>query len=212
MATKYEVSKTYQYRKVMKPLLERRRRARINMCLDELKALMAQCTVQSGDGKFDRADILEVTVEHLRKLKQARIQAVAATAKVTSNTKATQSFRHGFIRAADEVSRALASLPNVDVVFGTHLMTHLGMRLNQLEMPVAAPRPMNFPLSIICGKNSNNSIGSNGNSSSSMAPSRDFCSSPVSSGYCSDSECSVSSMQESQLLLQISTAQIWRPW
>ncbi|XP_022210232.2 enhancer of split m7 protein [Drosophila obscura] len=208
--TKYEVSKTYEYRKVMKPLLERRRRARINMCLDELKDLMAQCTVSNGDGKFDRADILEVTVDHLRKLKQARIEATAAAAKVASTTNAEQSFRDGFIRAADEVSRALASLPNVDVVFGTHLMTHLGMRLNQLEMPRAAPRPINAPLSIICGGNSSSSSSSI-SSRSSMAPSRDACS-PVSSGYCSDSDCSVSSLPAPQSLLQISTGQIWRPW
>ncbi|XP_017145149.1 enhancer of split m7 protein [Drosophila miranda] len=206
MATKYEVSKTYQYRKVMKPLLERRRRARINMCLDELKDLMVQCTVQSGDGKFDRADILEVTVDHLRKLKQARIEATAAAAKATTNTTPEQSFRDGFIRAADEVSRALASLPNVDVVFGTHLMTHLGLRLNQLEMPTAAPKPMNAPLSIICGSGVSSSSTSNNSSNS-----REACS-PVSSGYCSDSDCSVSSTQAAQNLLQISTGQVWRPW
>lgn len=34
------VSRTYQYRKVMKPMLERKRRARINRCLDELKEIM----------------------------------------------------------------------------------------------------------------------------------------------------------------------------
>lgn len=34
------ISRTYQYRKVMKPMLERKRRARINKCLDELKELM----------------------------------------------------------------------------------------------------------------------------------------------------------------------------
>lgn len=34
------VSRTARYRKVTKPLLERRRRARINRCLDELKDLM----------------------------------------------------------------------------------------------------------------------------------------------------------------------------
>lgn len=31
------MSRTLQYRKVMKPLLERKRRARINKCLDDLK-------------------------------------------------------------------------------------------------------------------------------------------------------------------------------
>merc|ERR1712130_771315 len=43
MVTGYEeeaMSKTHNYRKVVKPLIERKRRARINSCLDELKDLM----------------------------------------------------------------------------------------------------------------------------------------------------------------------------
>ena len=34
------MSRTHQYRKVMKPLLERKRRARINQCLDDIKDLL----------------------------------------------------------------------------------------------------------------------------------------------------------------------------
>ena len=34
------VLKTYTYKKITKPLLERKRRARINACLDELKDIM----------------------------------------------------------------------------------------------------------------------------------------------------------------------------
>ncbi|XP_017101740.2 enhancer of split m7 protein [Drosophila bipectinata] len=180
MATKYEMSKTYQYRKVMKPLLERKRRARINKCLDELKDLMAECVSQTGDAKFEKADILEVTVQHLRKLKQAKLQ----------QPQPEQSFRAGYIRAANEVSRALASLPKVNVAFGTTLMTHLGMRLNQLEQPMEETQSMNTPLSIVCGSSSSSS-----SSCSSI--------SPVSSGYASDNES----------LLQISSpGQVWRPW
>ena len=41
-------SSQYQYRKIMKPLLERKRRARINGCLDELKELMEYLGWQSG--------------------------------------------------------------------------------------------------------------------------------------------------------------------
>ncbi|KAH8313319.1 hypothetical protein KR067_004211, partial [Drosophila pandora] len=180
MATKYEMSKTYQYRKVMKPLLERKRRARINKCLDELKDLMAECVAQTGDAKFEKADILEVTVQHLRKLKQAKVQ----------QPQPEQSFRAGYIRAANEVSRALASLPKVDVAFGTTLMTHLGMRLNQLEQPMEETQSMTTPLSIVCSSSSSSS-----SSCSSI--------SPVSSGYASDNES----------LLQISSpGQVWRPW
>ena len=34
------MSRTNQYRKVMKPMLERKRRARINKCLDEIKDII----------------------------------------------------------------------------------------------------------------------------------------------------------------------------
>ncbi|KAH8359898.1 hypothetical protein KR093_009351, partial [Drosophila rubida] len=199
MATKYEMSKTYQYRKVMKPLLERKRRARINKCLDDLKDLMAECVAQTGDAKFEKADILEVTVQYLRNLKQSKAAQTAAAAP-------EHSFRAGYIRAANEVSRALAALPKVDVAFGTTLMTHLGMRLNQLEQPVEQPTPLTLhtPLSINCGNSS----------SSSSSSSRDTYS-PVSSGYASDSECSSGSSTPvaAQSLLQISsTGSVWRPW
>ncbi|XP_064554542.1 enhancer of split m7 protein [Drosophila montana] len=195
MATKYELSKTYQYRKVMKPLLERKRRARINKCLDDLKDLMAECVAQTSEAKFEKADILEVTVQYLRKLKQTK--SANASASATEH-----SFRAGYIRAANEVSRALAALPKIDVAFGTTLMTHLGMRLNQLEQPVEQPMALHAPLSINCG------------SAHSSSSSRDAYS-PVSSGYASDSDFSSGSSTPiaAQSLLQISnTDSVWRPW
>uniref|UniRef100_V9IHA8 Enhancer of split mbeta protein n=1 Tax=Apis cerana TaxID=7461 RepID=V9IHA8_APICE len=68
------VSRTYQYRKVMKPMLERKRRARINRCLDELKDLMVTALQAEGENvaKLEKADILELTVRHLHTLRAAR--------------------------------------------------------------------------------------------------------------------------------------------
>ena len=43
------MSKTDQYRKVMKPLLERKRRARINKCLDNLKDIMVNALQAEGE-------------------------------------------------------------------------------------------------------------------------------------------------------------------
>ena len=43
------MSRTHQYRKVMKPLLERKRRARINKCLDDLKDLMVYAMQSEGE-------------------------------------------------------------------------------------------------------------------------------------------------------------------
>merc|ERR1712037_869797 len=57
------MSRTHQYRKVMKPLLERKRRARINKCLDEIKDLMVYALQSEGESvnKLEKADVLELT-------------------------------------------------------------------------------------------------------------------------------------------------------
>lgn len=122
------VSRTYQYRKVMKPMLERKRRARINRCLDELKELMVTALQAEGENvsKLEKADILELTVRHLHKLRQQHRLTINPTAD-------SDRFRSGFISAANEVSRCLASTPGVDISLGTKLMTHLGHRLNDLD-------------------------------------------------------------------------------
>lgn len=123
------VSRTYQYRKVMKPMLERKRRARINRCLDELKELMVTALQSEGENvsKLEKADILELTVRHLHKLR--RQQRLAHANPVIHEDR----FRAGFTHAANEVSRVLASIPGVDITLGTKLMTHLGMSLNSLD-------------------------------------------------------------------------------
>lgn len=122
------VSRTYQYRKVMKPMLERKRRARINRCLDELKELMVTALQAEGENvsKLEKADILELTVRHLHKLK--RQQRLAANPVIEADR-----FRAGFTQAANEVSRVLASTPNVDVTLGKRIMSHLGHRINDLD-------------------------------------------------------------------------------
>ena len=40
------LSRTHTYKKITKPLLERKRRARINKCLDELKDIMTGVTIR----------------------------------------------------------------------------------------------------------------------------------------------------------------------
>lgn len=122
------ISRTYQYRKVMKPMLERKRRARINRCLDELKELMVTALQSEGENvsKLEKADILELTVRHLHKLK--RQQRLSCNPVIDADR-----FRAGFTHCANEVSRCLASTPGVDVQLGTKLMTHLGHRLNEMD-------------------------------------------------------------------------------
>ncbi|CAG9829154.1 unnamed protein product [Diabrotica balteata] len=136
------ISRTLQYRKVMKPMLERKRRARINRCLDELKDLMVSALATDGENvsKLEKADILELTVSHLQKLK--RQQRLSANPLVEADR-----FRSGFTTCAREVSRCLASIPGVDIHLGTKLMTHLGQSLKSVDHLDAVPATYTPPAS-----------------------------------------------------------------
>ncbi|KAH8275942.1 hypothetical protein KR018_001403 [Drosophila ironensis] len=101
------VSRTYQYRKVMKPLLERKRRARINRCLEELKHLIKDISYMDADAlaKLEKADILELTVHHLQD--RQRPAAGAGANKTQHQRLAMERYWSGFRQCALEVSRFL---------------------------------------------------------------------------------------------------------
>ncbi|XP_072944868.1 enhancer of split mbeta protein-like [Epargyreus clarus] len=143
------VSRTYQYRKVMKPMLERKRRARINRCLDELKDLMVTALQAEGENvsKLEKADILELTVRHLHSLKR-RGQLV-----LKPEMSYAERFRAGFTQCATEVSQFIANATlaanamqrqgPVDPQAGARLLQHLSNCIRRLESTqVVQPQPI----------------------------------------------------------------------
>merc|ERR1712037_75370 len=144
------MSRTHQYRKVMKPLLERKRRARINKCLDEIKDLMVYALQSEGESvnKLEKADVLELTVQHLRKLKrQQQLQANPALDM--------DRYRAGYTACASEVSRFMSSMPGVNITMGTHLMGHLGSSIQSIESQTSSvSAPLSPSGSSDCGYNS----------------------------------------------------------
>ena len=133
------MSKTHNYRKVVKPLIERKRRARINSCLDELKDLMVFALQAEGESisKLEKADVLELTVNHLRKLKRQQMLSLNPALDLDR-------FHAGFTTCATEVSRSLAS-SGVDISIGSRLMGHLGHKLNTIETSRVAPLTVRVP-------------------------------------------------------------------
>lgn len=184
------VSRTYQYRKVMKPMLERKRRARINRCLDELKELMVNALQSEGENvaKLEKADILELTVRHLHKLRRQRRLSLNPTVD-------SDRFRAGFTHAANEVSRCLASIPGVDVRLGTQLMTHLGHKLNDIQRAAAgADTPPASPPSP--------ALSTVSSSSGYVTPSPPA--SPMPMHTATPLDCSTTTLSKSPA--------VWRPW
>ena len=115
------LSRTHTYKKITKPLLERKRRARINKCLDELKDIMTVALQAEGENvsKLEKADILELTVRHLHKLSQSR------RLFARSPLEDLQKFQAGYSSCAQEAASFLLSSPGVDVRLSQRLLSHL---------------------------------------------------------------------------------------
>ncbi|XP_039296972.1 transcription factor HES-4-like [Nilaparvata lugens] len=85
-------SSSREIRKIRKPLMERKRRARINDSLDALQRLLTEAEgkdlLQNRQTKLEKADILEMTVRHLQNLnrQQKSSQCRCLTTKHTNNS------------------------------------------------------------------------------------------------------------------------------
>ncbi|XP_067619858.1 enhancer of split mdelta protein [Eurosta solidaginis] len=137
------MTKTQHYRKVTKPLLERKRRARMNLYLDELKDLIVDTMEAQGEhiAKLEKADILELTVNYLRTHKHEIAASVAQQQILGCGGGGlnVEKFRAGYTQAAYEVSRMFATVPGLDMKFGAKLMKHLGYQLKDLQQTLPAP-------------------------------------------------------------------------
>ncbi|XP_076019481.1 hairy-related 3 [Genypterus blacodes] len=100
-------SKSSTGNKVSKPLMEKKRRARINKCLEQLKTLLESYYANSiRKRKLEKADILELTVKHLRNLQS--IQSAAAAAPELSE------YQMGFRNCLANVNRYLLMADNLN--------------------------------------------------------------------------------------------------
>ncbi|CAB1435600.1 unnamed protein product [Pleuronectes platessa] len=104
--------------KLRKPLVEKLRRERINSSIELLKSLLGpEFLNQQPDSKLEKADILEMTVYFLRRLKQQQQQqqnpAVGSAA-----------VKRGYSRCVQEVAHFLSS-EEVNAQQQRRLMKHV---------------------------------------------------------------------------------------
>merc|ERR1719495_2816089 len=87
--------------------------------------------------KLEKADVLELTVKHLRKLKRQQMLSLNPSLDMDR-------FHAGYTACATEVSRTLAST-GVDISIGSRLMSHLGHKLNTIEASHISPLTVRVP-------------------------------------------------------------------
>ncbi|XP_074600733.1 uncharacterized protein LOC141854812 [Brevipalpus obovatus] len=115
-----------EHRKATKPIMEKRRRARINNSLEQLKTLILQAHNKdpSKYSKLEKADILEMTVSFLKGIQRKQKD---------DDSSALNHFRDGFDECAAEVKRFVEIVPDMDSGMKRRLKNHLSNGLTSLE-------------------------------------------------------------------------------
>ncbi|XP_019950380.1 hairy-related 13 [Paralichthys olivaceus] len=104
-------------RKIRKPLVEKKRRARINESLQELRTLLADTDLHS---KMENAEVLEMTVKKVEDILKNRSQE-----SDTLNHEASERFAAGYIQCMHEVHMFVSSCPGIDATVAAELLNHL---------------------------------------------------------------------------------------
>ncbi|KAH8404033.1 hypothetical protein KR215_008329 [Drosophila sulfurigaster] len=119
-----------ELRKTNKPIMEKRRRARINHCLNELKSLILEAMKKdpARHTKLEKADILEMTVKHLQSVQRQQLNMA-----IQSDPTVVHKFKTGFVECAEEVNRYVSQMEGVDSGVRQRLSAHLNNCANSLE-------------------------------------------------------------------------------
>ncbi|XP_045618066.1 protein hairy [Procambarus clarkii] len=123
-------------RKSNKPLMEKKRRQRINRCLNELKTLVLEGSKKdpSRYSKLEKADILEMTVQHVQALHRHEGGRMAGGGRLGGSEEAK--YRAGYTHCAAEVAKYLASLNDLPHDLHKKVFSHLSTIATSLSSSV----------------------------------------------------------------------------
>ncbi|XP_015812391.2 transcription cofactor HES-6 [Nothobranchius furzeri] len=116
-ARKSTTERVQSDREKRKPLVEKKRRARINESLQELRVLISDPDIHS---KMENAEVLEVTVKQVETILHNRTQEVDAFKR-----EASERFAAGYIQCMHDVHTFVSSSPGMDPAVAAELLNHL---------------------------------------------------------------------------------------
>ncbi|NXM91205.1 HEYL protein, partial [Oenanthe oenanthe] len=141
-----------QARKKRRGIIEKRRRDRINSSLSELRRLVPTAFEKQGSSKLEKAEILQMTVDHLKML-----HATGGTGFLDARALAVDYRSIGFRECLTEVVRYLGALEGQSAAdpIRLRLLSHLNNYVAEMEpSPVATSLlplqswPWSFPVQI----------------------------------------------------------------
>ncbi|XP_062857096.1 hairy/enhancer-of-split related with YRPW motif protein 2 [Trichomycterus rosablanca] len=125
-------------RKKRRGIIEKRRRDRINNSLSELRRLVPTAFEKQGSAKLEKAEILQMTVDHLKML-----QATGGKGYFDFHSLAMDFMSIGFRECLTEAARYLSSVEGLDSSdpLRVRLVSHLSSCASQLVASTVAHHP-----------------------------------------------------------------------
>ncbi|XP_050080696.1 transcription factor HES-4-B-like [Anopheles maculipalpis] len=128
-----------EIRKTNKPIMEKKRRARINNYLNDLKSLLLDAMKKDPvrHSKLEKADILDLTVKHLQDIERRRLNVAMAV-----DPSVPEKFANGYRECIDEIGKYFDTLGSVDEGLKARVRKHLESCLTfqpGKPFPVGAP-------------------------------------------------------------------------
>ncbi|XP_022917687.1 transcription factor HES-1 [Onthophagus taurus] len=119
-----------ELRKTHKPIMEKRRRARINQCLNEIKSLILEALKKdpARHSKLEKADILEMAVKHLQNVQRQQLAMAMA-----NDPTVLRKFKTGFNECAREVGQYIGQVDEQKTGLKDRVQTHLTKCINSIE-------------------------------------------------------------------------------
>ncbi|XP_028675383.1 hairy/enhancer-of-split related with YRPW motif-like protein isoform X1 [Erpetoichthys calabaricus] len=129
-------------RKKRRGIIEKRRRDRINHSLSELRRLVPSAFEKQGSSKLEKAEILQMTVDHLKLL-----HAMGGKGYFDVRALAVDYRTLGFRECMGEVARYLSSLEGLDNTdpIGARLVSHLNHCASEMDPLIHSPASLTFP-------------------------------------------------------------------
>ena len=117
-----------QNRKFAKTCVEKKRRDRINRCLDELKDLMSQADDKAKYQKMEKAEILEMAVNYMKNLRTAQPSSVNTCNNISGDNSSMQYYSLAFKQCLSEFQNYLALFPGIKDDFKSNIMSYMTQR------------------------------------------------------------------------------------
>ncbi|KAE8620377.1 hypothetical protein XENTR_v10010213 [Xenopus tropicalis] len=123
-----EYSDTFPSRKILKPVVEKQRRDRINRSLEEMRVLLLKLTGNQKlqNPKMEKAEILELAVIYIRNVTHMKTHDASQWV-----SPAEKLYLSGFRECLDRTEDFISEIsPKARAVFLDNLQTHLQQRLH----------------------------------------------------------------------------------